>query len=193
MAHSKSRSRLWASPLLTGLALGLVMGAAVLAAPVQAGCEGSKIETEVTTLSLGQPSAPRPALQLTLTDTPTVGLNADPLTLGRALLRDALRLRLSDVTVSSEEVTGFRVFLNAPGEVANLTAEDPSFAGSVAFFPIAKPGMPAGSFVLDLDQALDRSLSRNDLRSDAPVTLTLVPIGPADAAIGLGGSELLSK
>lgn len=193
MAHSKSRSRHWASPRLMGLASGLVMGAAVLAAPVQAGCEGSEIETEVTTLSLGQPSDLRPVLRLTLADAQAEGLSADPLTLGGALLRDALRLRLSDVTVSSEAVTGFRIFLNAPRGVADLTAEDPSFAGSVAFFPIAQPGMPAGSFVLDLDQALDRSLSRDDLRSDALVTLTLVPIGPADAAIGLGGSELLSK
>lgn len=184
MAVLKSPWKHWAKAL--------VMGAALAAAPVWAGCDDKAGGMTARSAMLGEAVAPATRLTLTLATGATEGRGTEPLTLRRALLRDALSLRLVDVTVSDAEVSGFRVFLNAP-EGADLTPKAPSFATSVAFFPTAEPGKSAGTFVIDLAQALEKGLLRDDLRGDAPVQVTLVPIGPEDAEIGLGGSELVMR
>ena len=180
MAHSKSRSRLWARPLLTALV------AAWLAMPSLTACAEDGTVAADDPIPLGEAAEPRPTLTLNLADTET-GIE----TVRTALRRTALDIRLVDVTVEGASVTGFRVFFNATDARAETPVDDPAYVASFSFFPAPSVGSPAGTFVIDLEPALTRLAVREDVRLDDLVTLTLVPIGTEDARIGLGSSEIV--
>ncbi|WP_323768841.1 hypothetical protein [Antarctobacter sp.] len=108
-----------------------------------------------------------------------------------ALRVPALSVRLKDITVTQGAPEGFRVFVNAKDAGPQTSIDDPAYVASVAFFPQPVVGKSAGSFVVDLTPALDRMAKQDLLAADAPLSLTLVPIGPEDARISVGEPELL--
>ncbi|MEP0210542.1 MAG: hypothetical protein ABJ370_00735 [Paracoccaceae bacterium] len=100
-------------------------------------------------------------------------------------------VRLNDVIVEGDGITGFRVFINDPDAEAATSIEDPSYVTSFSFFPDPEPGVPAGTFVVDMDNAISRLLQNGD-ELDAELTLTLVPIGASSSRIGLqAGFDIL--
>ena len=129
---------------------------------------------------------PRPTLTVNLADT-----GGDFETVGAALRRTAIGIRLEDVRVEGTSVTGFRVFVNAPDARFETPIDDPAYVTSFSFFPAPAPGSPAGTFVVDLGPALNRLAAREGMGVDDPVTITLVPVGTEDAQIGLGSLEIV--
>ncbi|MCB1387278.1 MAG: hypothetical protein KDJ80_15175 [Nitratireductor sp.] len=134
---------------------------------------------------LGEAAKPQPTLTLDLAASKSG-------TVGNALRAGGTDVRLVDVTVEGASVTGFRIFVNKPDASEATPIEEASYAGSVAFFPLPVAGQPSGTFVIDIDPALERMVSKEMVSIDDPLTVTLVPIGAEDARIGLGSSELVT-
>lgn len=172
MAHLKSRSR-WR---VSKYALMLV-AAMCLATPGLSACAEGDVTSAKEPLPIGEAAKPRPTLMIDLGETEKDSLR-----------RASFSVRLAGVMVDGETVTGFHVFVNAPDANADTPVEDPSYVTSFSFFPAPAKGEVAGTFVVNLEPSLARLALRKGMRDT--LTLTLVPIGTEDAAIGLSSSEI---
>ena len=154
--------------------------AAWTATPGAAACADQSMAGNL--VPLGEAAEPQPTLTLALGEAAGNESVGGPGTLD---------VRLADVTVEGSSVTGFRVFVNAPDAGAATPIDDPTYVTSFSFFPAPEEGSAAGSFVVDIGPALTKLAAQGEDRLEAPLTVTLVPIGAEDARIGLGSSELM--
>jgi hypothetical protein len=84
---------------------------------------------------------------------------------------------------------GLRLFLNRPDATAKTPESAPGYLGSFAFFPVNPgPGVPAGSFVVDLRTAL-QDLPAGALRTlvagTPKITAILVPLVDGESERGV--------
>ncbi len=102
-----------------------------------------------------------------------------------------VRLRLSDVLIYDPSITAVRIFLNKPNADAQTSTKDESYVDSFTFFPKPELGKPAGTFVIDLDEALTRALRDTHPTDALDLSVSVVPIGDKAQAksISVGAAE----
>lgn len=154
----------------------------MLTAPSFAECADEHMQLSFDSVSIGQSVEPRSTVTLEL------GSNESSV-----FSQTDLDVSLTGVMVEGLSVTGFRVFIDAPNADASTPLDDPAYVTSFSFFPTPTEGVPVGTYVIDLEQALARLHERENMSDSDTLTITLVPIGTDDARIGIASSQIVSE